>query len=68
MYYASQVTEGNKRTTLNERFGEQEQEDTTATESDRYAPVNVAINISYLVPIWMTAILPSERSLVMVLP
>ncbi|CAM9854941.1 unnamed protein product [Pylaiella littoralis] len=40
VYYASQVTEGNKRTTLNERFGEQEQEDTTATESDRFGPAN----------------------------
>lgn len=36
VYYASQVTDGNKRTQLNERFGEQAPEDTTATESDRY--------------------------------
>lgn len=47
VYYASQVTDGNKRTHLNERFGEQAPEDTTATESDRYAPVKVEINTTH---------------------
>lgn len=41
VYYASEVTEGNEKTTFNKELGEQPlPEDTTAGESDRYGPVD----------------------------
>eukprot|EP00904_Undaria_pinnatifida_P000745 jgi/Undpi1/10671/HiC_scaffold_29.g13120.m1 len=41
VYYASEVTEGNKKTTFTEELGEQPlPEDTAAGESDRFGPVD----------------------------